>query len=151
MIEINRTYVLKYIFNIIYYLKHMTTPFIKFIASAGFPSPAEDFLEPTLDLNKYLITNPPATFCVRVNGDSMNGSRINSGDVLIVDRSLEPKTNNIVVATLNGNFIVKKIMINKKSIYLISDNGEQSKKIKIDDQSDFNVWGVVTSVIIKLP
>ena len=70
---------------------------------------------------------------------------------MIGDRSLEPKTNNIVVATLNGNFIVKKIIINKKNIYLISDNGEQSKKIKIDDQSDFNVWGVVTSVIIKLP
>ncbi|MFL2768095.1 MAG: LexA family protein [Dehalococcoidia bacterium] len=128
----------------------MSAPFIKLIASAGFPSPAEDFLEPTLDLNKYLITNPPATFCVRVNGNSMNGARINSGDVLIVDRSLEPENNNIVLATLNGSFIVKKIMIKDKNIYLISDNGEQSKKIKIDDHIDFNVWGVVTSVINKL-
>ena len=134
--------------NIIYY--SMNVPFVKFIVSAGFPSPAEDFLEPSLDLNKYLIDSPPATFCVKVNGNSMKGERINSGDILIVDRSLEPKNNNIILATLNGSFVVKKIFLLNRKIYLFSDNGEYSKKIQIDSQTDFNVWGVVTSVINKL-
>tara|TARA_B110000116_G_scaffold90028_1_gene78239 strand:- start:2428 stop:2826 length:399 start_codon:yes stop_codon:yes gene_type:complete len=125
-------------------------PFLKLIASAGFPSPAEDFLDPNLNLNKFLITNPPATFCVKVKGDSMIGARIYSGDVLIVDRSLSPKNNNIVLATLNGNFIVKKIIITHSKIHLMSDDGERSEKIYINDQTEFNIWGVVTSVINKL-
>ena len=79
-------------------------PFLKFTAHAGFPSPAEDFLEPSLNLNKYLIQNSAATFCVKVKGDSMAGSRITTGDILIVDRSLSPQNQNIILAILNGSF-----------------------------------------------
>ena len=85
-------------------------PFLKFTAHAGFPSPAEDFLEPGLNLNEYLIQNSAATFCVKVKGDSMVGSRITTGDILIVDRSLSPQNQNVILAILNGNFIVKKLL-----------------------------------------
>ena len=124
-------------------------PFIKFTAYAGFPSPAEDFLEPGLNLNKYLIQNSAATFCVKVKGDSMIGSKIATGDILIVDRSLNPKNQNIILATLNGNFIVKKLLISNNNFYLLSDN-KHASQIKINPEMEFYVWGVVTYVIHKL-
>ena len=124
-------------------------PFLKFTAHAGFPSPAEDFLEPGLNLNEYLIQNSAATFCVKVKGDSMVGSRITTGDILIVDRSLSPQNQNIILAILNGNFIVKKLLISNNDFYLLSDN-KYAKQIKINPEMEFYVWGVVTYVIHKL-
>ena len=124
-------------------------PFIKFTAHAGFPSPAEDFLEPGLNLNEYLIQNSAATFCVKVKGDSMVGAKITTGDILIVDRSLNPKNQNIILAILNGNFIVKKLLISNNDFYLLSDN-KYANQIKINPEMEFYVWGVVTYVIHKL-
>ena len=124
-------------------------PFLKFTAHAGFPSPAEDFLEPGLNLNEYLIQNSAATFCVKVKGDSMVGSRITNGDILIVDRSLSPQNQNVILAILNGNFIVKKLLISNNDFYLLSDN-KYANQIKINSEMEFYVWGVVTYVIHKL-
>ena len=124
-------------------------PFLKFTAHAGFPSPAEDFLEPGLNLNEYLIQNSAATFCVKVKGDSMVGSRITTGDILIVDRSLSPQNQNVILAILNGNFIVKKLLISNNDFYPLSDN-KYANQIKINSEMEFYVWGVVTYVIHKL-
>ncbi len=124
-------------------------PFLKFTAHAGFPSPAEDFLESGLNLNEYLIQNSAATFCVKVKGDSMVGSRITTGDILIVDRSLSPQNQNVILAILNGNFIVKKLLISNNDFYLLSDN-KYANQIKINSEMEFYVWGVVTYVIHKL-
>ena len=124
-------------------------PFLKFTAHAGFPSPAEDFLEPGLNLNQYLIQNSAATFCVKVKGDSMVGSKITTGDILIVDRSLSPQNQNIILAILNCNFVVKKLLISNNDFYLLSDN-KYANKIKINSEMEFYVWGVVTYVIHKL-
>ncbi len=124
-------------------------PFLKFTAHAGFPSPAEDFLEPGLNLNEYLIQNSAATFCVKVKGDSMVGSRITTGDILIVDRSLSTQNQNVILAILNGNFIVKKLLISNNDFYLLSDN-KYANQIKINSEMEFYVWGVVTYVIHKL-
>ena len=124
-------------------------PFLKFTANAGFPSPAEDFIEPGLNLNEYLIQNSAATFCVKVKGDSMVGSRITTGDILIVDRSLSPQNQNVILAILNGNFIVKKLLISNNDFYLLSDN-KYANQIKINSEMEFYVWGVVTYVIHKL-
>lgn len=117
--------------------------------SAGFPSPADDFIDRRLDLNGYLIKHPSATFFVRVNGNSMIGCGISSGDLLIVDRSLEPKDNSVIVAFLNGEFTVKRIRMKGKKISLVPEN-TQYKPIQISEDMDFQVWGIVICVIKKL-
>ena len=90
--------------------------------SAGFPFPAADYEEGKLDLNQHLIKNPPATFFVRVTGDSMVGAGIHHGDLLIVDRSLEPKDRSVVIAVVNGELTVKRIRIRKKPLCYNCDN-----------------------------
>jgi len=117
--------------------------------SAGFPSPAADYEEGKLDLNRHLIKNPPATFFVRATGDSMVGAGIHSGDLLIVDRSLEPKNNNVIIAALNGELTVKRIRIRGKKISLVPENDNYSAQ-KIEGGMEFEVWGVVTNVIHSL-
>jgi DNA polymerase V len=118
--------------------------------SAGFPSPAEDFLEGELDLNEYLIRKPAATFHVRAVGDSMVGAGILSGDVLVVDRSIDPQSYNgqIVIAILNGELTVKRLQIDRDSIRLLPENALYSP-IEITDCIDFEVWGVVIGVVRK--
>lgn len=115
---------------------------------AGFPSPAEDYLDMDLNLHEYLVQNPAATFCVRANGDSMLYANIQSGDVMVVDRALDPTNNSIVLAVLDGEFTVKRIKKNEDELYLIPAN-EQYQPIKITDDMDFQVWGVVTFIIHK--
>ena len=117
--------------------------------SAGFPSPADDYIDRKLDLNEFLIKNSAATFFVRVDGESMIDSGIHSGDILIVDRSLKPNNNRVVIARLNGELTVKRIRKSKSSIYLLPDN-KDFKPILIDESMDFEVWGVVTNVIHSL-
>ena len=90
--------------------------------SAGFPSPAGDYEESRLDLNRYLVKNPAATFFVRVTGDSMVGAGIHHDDILVVDRSLEPKTGNVVIAALDGELTVKRIRIRRKKVFLEPEN-----------------------------
>lgn len=117
--------------------------------SAGFPSPAADYEEGRLDLNQYLIKNPPATFLVRVAGDSMIGAGIHPGDLLVVDRSLEPKDKNVIIASLNGELTVKRIRIKRKKIFLEAENESYAPQ-EITKDTEFEVWGVVTNVIHSL-
>ncbi|HOP31404.1 MAG TPA: translesion error-prone DNA polymerase V autoproteolytic subunit [Spirochaetota bacterium] len=113
---------------------------------AGFPSPADDYIENTLDLNDFLIEHPAATFFVRVAGDSMTGAGINSGDILIVDRALTPRSGSIVVAILNGEFTVKRLSCVNGKMFLLPENPAYDP-IEITDGSGFEVWGVVAHVI----
>ena len=113
---------------------------------AGFPSPADDYLDRRLDLNEFLIKHPAATFFVRVDGDSMMHAGIYSGDILIVDRSLEPKNNKIIVAVVNGDFTVKRFRRTKGRIYLFSENPD-FPPIEVTEDIDFEIWGVVIHVI----
>lgn len=113
---------------------------------AGFPSPADDFLDKKLDLNEHLIKHPASTFFVKVKGDSMIKAGINSGDILVVDRSLEPKDKKVVIAILNGEFTVKRIQKRGSKLFLAPEN-EDYQPIEIKDGEDFEIWGVVTNVI----
>lgn len=117
--------------------------------SAGFPSPAEDFVDRSLDLNEFLIKHPSATFFVRVDGESMVGSGIHPGDILIVDRALEPYDGSIVIAVLNGEFTVKRFKRELQRCFLLPDNPAYAP-IEIAGDMQLEVWGVVTYVIHKL-
>ncbi len=116
---------------------------------AGFPSPAADYLEGLLDLNEYLIKNKAATFFARVEGDSMIGCGIFPGDIVIVDRSLEAGNNSVVLARYDGEFTIKKLRIEKGELFLVSEN-ESYPPIKINEELEFVIWGVVTTVIHKV-
>lgn len=116
---------------------------------AGFPSPADDYLEGKLDITKHLVKHPAATFYVRVSGDSMIGAGIHSGDLLVVDRSLEPKNGNVIVAALDGDLTVKRLYQKNGFIRLLPENAEY-QPIEIQDGQSFEIWGVVTSVIHSL-
>ena len=104
--------------------KQINTPVFLDKVSAGFPSPATDYMENKLDLNEYLIRHPAATFIVKASGSSMVNAGIYSGDLLIVDRSVTPKSNNIVIASIFGDLTVKKLKKKEKSFFLISANDE---------------------------
>lgn len=116
---------------------------------AGFPSPAADYEEGKLDLNKHLIKNSTATFFVRVTGDSMVKAGIHDGDLLVVDRSIEPRDKNVVIAVVNGELTVKRIRIRKNRLTLEAEN-EAYQSQEINDGMEFEVWGVVTNVIHAL-
>ena len=116
---------------------------------AGFPSPADDYLEGKLDLNRHLIKHPAATFFVRVTGDSMIGAGIHSGDLLVVDRSLEPADKNVVVAVLDGELTVKRLFKQNGVLRLLPEN-QNYQPIEITAQQSIEIWGVVTSVIHSL-
>ena len=124
-------------------------PFYKESVPAGFPSPAEDFMDLDLNLQEYLVQHPSATFCVRAVGDSMIKAGIHSGDVMVVDRALEPKNNNIVLAVLDGEFTVKRIQKKKQQLFLAAEN-DDFPSILVTEEMDFHVWGVVTHVIHKV-
>ena len=113
---------------------------------AGFPSPAEDEMGSPLNLGAHLIPHPSSTFFIRVVGDSMQGVGIFSGDLLIVDKSLQPSHGKIVVALLNGEFTVKRLLIRKESLTLQAENPAYPS-IQVKSSHDFSVWGVVTYVI----
>lgn len=113
---------------------------------AGFPSPADDYLEEALDLNKELIANPSTTFYARVQGHSMMDADIGDGDVLVIDRSIEPKTGCIAVCFVDGAFTIKKIRREHDCVWLLPAN-PNFKAIKVTEENDFMVWGVVTYVI----
>jgi len=117
--------------------------------SAGFPSPAEDFLDKKLDLNDYLIKNPSATFFVKVNGNSMINAGISNGDILIVDRSLEPSDGKVVIGIINGEFTVKRIIKKGKKIFLKPEN-ENFNPIEITEDMNFKIWGIVSYTIHKI-
>lgn len=116
---------------------------------AGFPSPADDYIEGKLDLNEHLIKHPTATFFVRAAGESMTKVGIHNGDILIVDRSLEAKHGKIVIAAVDGELTVKRLNKSPKGTYLMPEN-DQYKPIEITDINDVVIWGVVTNVLHEL-
>jgi DNA polymerase V len=117
--------------------------------SAGFPSPADDYIESLLDLNEYLIKNSAATFLVRAKGESMLHAGISSGDILIVDKSITPTHGKIVIAAIDGELTVKRLYQKEGVIKLQPDNPDYND-IDINAFSDSVIWGVVTSVIHKV-
>ena len=116
---------------------------------AGFPSPADDYIDGALNLHQLLINNPTATFFVRVQGDSMIDAGIFNGDLLIVDKSVTPRSGHIVIASLNGEYTVKKLEEKNGQFSLIACNRNFSK-ISINEQTDFSIWGVVIHSIHSL-
>lgn len=121
-------------------------PFIADGVSAGFPSPAADFTENTIDLNKELCDNPLATFYIRVKGHSMIDAGINNGDILVVDRSIEARDSKIAVCLIDGEFTVKRIKLDKNCLYLLAENPNY-QPIKVTEDNQFMVWGIVTYII----
>ncbi|HMQ48601.1 MAG TPA: translesion error-prone DNA polymerase V autoproteolytic subunit [Saprospiraceae bacterium] len=116
--------------------------------SAGFPSPADDYLEEELDLNDYLIKNPEATFFVRVTGDSMIRAGIYQDDILIVDCSLQARSGDVIVALIDGEFTVKR-WVRHQDKYFLQPENPAYKAIELKEGCEFQVWGVVTNVIHK--
>lgn len=129
--------------------KKIKLPLYEYPVSAGFPSPAEDYVDKELDLNEYVIKHPAATFFVRVKGNSMQDSGISDGDLIVVDRSLEPCDNSIVVAFLDGEFTIKRVKYKNNELYLMPENSDY-EPIKINKEMDFQAWGVVTHAIKEI-
>jgi DNA polymerase V len=113
---------------------------------AGFPSPADDYLDKKMDLNEFLIEHPASTFFVKVKGDSMVNAGIHSGDILVVDRSAEPKNNKIVVAVVNGEFTVKRVQKRGVRLFLVAENPD-FPPLEVSESAEFEIWGVVLHVI----
>ena len=124
-------------------------PYYDTKVQAGFPSPAEDHLEQRLDLNTLVIDNPSATFFVRVAGESMKGIGITDGDILVVDRSIENWENRIVVAVIDSEFTIKRFTKRDGTVVLEAENPDYPP-IKITEEMDFSVWGVVCWTLKKL-
>ena len=122
------------------------TPIFTSRVQAGFPSPADDHLEDRLDLNTHLIQHKESTFFVKAQGESMLGAGIHQGDILVVDKSLTPKSGKIVIAVVDGEFTVKRLHKYKGVITLKAENPE-FEDIKIEGTTELIIWGVVTSVI----
>ena len=116
--------------------------------AAGFPSPAEEYLDLALDLNKELVKHPAATFYARVKGDSMVEAGIKDGDLLVIDKALEPKEGCIAVCFIDGEFTVKRLAVRDEGVYLMPANAE-FKPIRITEENEFLVWGIVAYVIHK--
>ncbi len=127
----------------------LTIPFYLHKVGAGFPSPATDYIEDDIDLNSHLITNAPATFIIRVQGKSMTNVGIYDGDLLIVDKSLNPKSFSTVIANVNEELVVKTLIKSKETNYLTSGSKNTSDRINLTDNPEIIIWGVVTYVIHK--
>ena len=127
----------------------MFLTFYKEAVECGFPSPARDFTEGTIDLNEELIPRPNSTFIVRARGDSMIGSGIYPGDLLIVDRSLSPRHGSVIIAVLDGELSVKSLKLENDQVTLSSSNPNYSDVI-VSEEMDFTIWGVCTNVVHSL-
>ncbi|MEI8201576.1 MAG: translesion error-prone DNA polymerase V autoproteolytic subunit, partial [Bacteroidota bacterium] len=114
-----------------------------------FPSPAADYIDLSIDLNKELVRNPSSTFFGRVKGSSMKDAGITEGDVLVIDKSIIPFDGATAVCFIDGEFTLKRIEVRKDALYLVPAN-ESFKPIKVTAENDFVVWGVVTYVIKKM-
>ena len=117
--------------------------------SAGFPSPAEDFKQERLSLDNELIKNKEATFFARVSGQSMIDAGLSDNDLLVIDRSLSPANNKIAVCFLDGEFTVKRLKVEKDEVWLQPEN-KSYQPIKVTEENDFVIWGIVTNVIKKV-
>ncbi len=117
--------------------------------SAGFPSPADDFKEVRISLDKELVKNQEATFYAKVSGDSMIGAGLNDGDLLVIDRSLNPENGKIAICFIDQEFTVKRIKKEKGKFYLIPEN-KKYKPIELNEENELIIWGVVQYVIKKV-
>lgn len=124
-------------------------PIVSAGISAGFPSAAMDFIDLTIDMNKYLVKHPSSTFYGRVKGVSMKDVGIYDGDLLVIDKSLTPKNNQITVCYVDGDFTIKRISVNDGHCWLMPENKDY-RPIRITEDNDFQIWGVVTHVIKSL-
>jgi DNA polymerase V len=122
-------------------------PYLLSRISAGFPSPADDYIENNLSLSELLIKNHLSTFLMKTSGDSMMDAGINDGDILVVDRSIEPKNRDIVIAILEGNLTVKRLLFKTNGSVVLKSENTAYKDIKIPESADLEIWGVVTSAI----
>ncbi|MFZ4672409.1 MAG: LexA family protein [Flavobacterium sp.] len=113
---------------------------------AGFPSPAADFDEAKISLDRVLVKNQEATFYAKASGTSMIGAGIDDGDIMVIDRSLEPQNNKIAVCCIDGEFTVKRIAIKKDGVYLLPENKDY-QAIKVTEDNELIIWGIVTYVI----
>lgn len=133
-----------------FYTPDLTTslelPFMDVGISAGFPSPADDFIELSIDLNKTLIKNKDTTFFAKVKGHSMKNAGINDGDLLVIDKSLEPQNNRIAICQIDGEFTVKRVKIEDNVVWLMAEN-EDYKPIRVTEENEFMIWGIVISSI----
>lgn len=121
-------------------------PLVSAKVQAGFPSPADDHMERSLDLNEHLVSNPASTFFVRVQGDSMRDAGIRDGDILVVDRSVQSKDRQIVVAMLDGDFTVKRLRKRNGKVFLEAENSDYPP-IEVSGGQELVIWGAVTFVI----
>ncbi len=117
--------------------------------SAGFPSPADDFRETRISLDEELIQNKEATFFARVSGQSMIGAGLDDNDLLVIDRSIAPTNNKIAVCFLDGEFTVKRLRVENNEVWLQAENPDYPT-IKITEENNFIIWGIVTNVIKKV-
>ena len=125
----------------------LTVPYYLHKSSAGFPSPATDYIEEDIDLNVHLIKNVPATFVIRVQGKSMTDVGVNDGDILVVDKSLKPKNFSTVIANVHDELVVKNFVKENSKQFLTSGSKKIEDKIFINEEEDVFIWGVVTYVI----
>lgn len=121
-------------------------PMLSSDISAGFPSPALDFIDLSIDLNRHLIKHPSATYYGRVQGESMSGAGIGDGDLLIIDRSIEVTDGRIAVCHIDGEFTLKRIRMGREGVWLMPEN-ERYAPIKVSEEDGLTVWGVVTYII----
>lgn len=124
-------------------------PYISSGIKAGFPSPAADFDESKISLDNVLVKNKEATFYAKASGNSMTGAGIDDGDILVIDRSLEPQNNKVAICFIDGEFTVKRIKLENEEVYLMPENPNY-KPIKISLENDLIIWGIVTYVIKKM-
>ena len=124
-------------------------PFITAGIKAGFPSPAADFDETKISLDAVLVKNREATFYAKASGTSMIGAGIDDGDILVIDRSLEPQNNKVAVCFLDGEFTVKRIKVSKEEVFLMPEN-KAFEPIKITEENQLIIWGIVTHVVKKM-
>ena len=124
-----------------------TVPYISSRISAGFPSPADDYIENNLSISELLIKNQLSTFLMKASGESMIEAGINDGDVLVVDRSLEARSRDIVIAIFEGNLTVKRLIIKADGSAILKSENPLYKNILISEYTELEIWGVVTSAI----
>lgn len=124
-------------------------PYISGGIKAGFPSPAADFDESKISLDNVLVKNREATFYAKASGTSMIGAGIDDGDIMVIDRSLEPQNSKIAICLIDGEFTVKRIKIEKDAVYLMPENNNY-QPIKVTDENELVIWGIVTYVIKNL-
>ena len=128
---------------------NLELPYITAGIKAGFPSPAADFEETKISLDSFLIKNKEATFYAKASGHSMIGAGIDDGDILVIDRSIEPTDNKIAICFIDGEFTVKRIKIINQKLFLQPEN-DSYQRIEVKEENEFMIWGIVTYVIKKM-